>query len=385
MKRIGILAVRTLNYGSLLQSYATQEIVKDLGYDCDIILYKKTNMVKQGLRLLDKDVRNNTLRSFHKKIYIKTHGKELQSYFSRKTAALVSFIDEYFKSSPEYRGRKALLAAGKEYDAYLLGSDQVWNPMNYGGDYFSMSWVPNDKVKIAYAASFGVTEIPKYQIKKTKRDLARIEYISVRETSGQKLIKNLIGRDVPVVADPTILANRRIWDDLKGDRLIKKDYIMCYFLGNNPNHRKLAEELSKKTGLPIVTLPHGDEIVKADFGFGEIKPQGVGPAEFVNLISNAKYVCTDSFHGTVFSILYKRQFMVFNRYTADVNGKSSTNSRLSSLLNLLGLENRLYDSNKGVKQDMFEPINFETAHNNIEKLREQSLAYLKNALSDSRI
>ena len=68
----------------------------------------------------------------------------------------------------------------------------------------------------------------------------------MRETSGQKLIKNLIGRDVPVVADPTILANRRIWDDLKGDRLIKKDYIMCYFLGNNPNHRKLAEELSKK-------------------------------------------------------------------------------------------------------------------------------------------
>ena len=104
-----------------------------------------------------------------------------------------------------------------------------------------------------------------------------------------------------------------------------------------------------------------------------------------NLISNAKYVCTDSFHGTVFSILYKRQFMVFNRYTADVNGKSSTNSRLSSLLNLLGLENRLYDSNKGLKQDMFEPINFETAHKNIEKLREQSLAYLKNALSDSRI
>lgn len=385
MKRIGILAVRTLNYGSLLQSYATQEIVKDLGYDCDIILYKKTNMVKQGLRLLDKDVRNNTLRSFHKKLYIKTHGKELQSYFSRKTAALVNFIDEYFKSSPEYRGRKALLAAGREYDAYLLGSDQVWNPMNYGGDYFSMSWVPDDKVKIAYAASFGVTEIPEYQIKKTKKDLARIEYISVRETSGQELVKNLIGRDVQVVADPTILANRRIWDDLKGDRLIKKDYIMCYFLGSNPNHRKLAEELSKKTGLPIVTLPHGDEIVKADFGFGEIKPQSVGPAEFVNLIGNAKYVCTDSFHGTVFSILYKRQFMVFNRYTADVNGKSSTNSRLSSLLNLLGLENRLYDSNKGLKQDMFDPINFETAHKNIEKLREQSLAYLKNALSDSRI
>ena len=74
-----------------------------------------------------------------------------------------------------------------------------------------------------------------------------------------------------------------------------------------------------------------------------------------------------------------------NRYTADVNGKSSTNSRLSSLLNLLGLENRLYDSNKGLKQDMIEPINFETAHKNIEKLREQSLAYLKNALSDSRI
>ena len=108
MKRIGILAVRTLNYGSLLQSYATQEIVKDLGYDCDIILYKKTNMVKQGLRLLDKDVRNNTLRSFQKKIYIKTHGKELQSYFSRKTVALsfVSYMKIMWPMLQSYFGKE---------------------------------------------------------------------------------------------------------------------------------------------------------------------------------------------------------------------------------------------------------------------------------------
>lgn len=82
MKRIGILAVRTLNYGSLLQSYATQEIVKDLSYDCDIILYKKTNTVKRGIRLLDKNVRYNIVCFLHKKLYIKTHGKEVQSYFS---------------------------------------------------------------------------------------------------------------------------------------------------------------------------------------------------------------------------------------------------------------------------------------------------------------
>lgn len=87
MKRIGILAVRTLNYGSLLQSYATQEIVKDLGYDCDIILYKKTNMVKQGLRLLDKDVRNNTLRSFQKKNIHQNSWKRITVVFLKKNSS----------------------------------------------------------------------------------------------------------------------------------------------------------------------------------------------------------------------------------------------------------------------------------------------------------
>lgn len=154
---------------------------------------------------------------------------------------------------------------------------------------------------------------------------------------------------------------------------------MCYFLGKNPNHREFANRLSKKTGIEIISLPHSDEICKADFNFGNFTPLHVGPKEFVNLVAHASYVCTDSFHCTVFSNLFSRQFYSFGRY-ANAKNVASTNSRIPSLLSILGNHERFIDSTTPISDSLLTPIDYGLVQKNIEKLRLSSLDYLKKAL-----
>lgn len=377
MKKIGILAVKTHNYGSLLQTYALQKVIDNLGYENEIISYKKTNYFKQALRLFNLPLLKQTLAKVYKKIYVRICKPELRELFLKRTVAFNSFTDS-LRWSKTYVGREALEEGSSQYEAFVLGSDQVWNPMNYGADFFSMTFIKKGIKKIAYAPSFGVSTIPAYQKKGTIKYLSDIDYLSVREISGRKLIRELVGREAKIVVDPTILLDRKYWDELKGNRLIDEPYIMCYFLGANPNHREFANKLKKITGYKIVTLPHMDEIVKSDFGFGDIIPQNIGPREFVNLISNASFVCTDSFHGTVFSILYKRTFFTFNRYTS--SQKDSTNSRLDSILSTVGFESRKVDSSKEITSDMLVPIDYSELDNKLGELRNDSMKFLIDAL-----
>ena len=226
------------------------------------------------------------------------------------------------------------------------------------------------------SASFGVSEIPESQKEKTISYLNRIESISVREHSGKELIKKLTGRDVPVIVDPTLVINKELWDaSISNERKVKEDYIFCYFLGNNPDQREEARKLSKKTGLKIVTLRHMDEYIPSDEKFGDVAPYDVGPAEFVNLIRNASYVCTDSFHGSVFSIINHKQFISFNRYGN--NSKNSRNSRLDSLFGQLGIERRF----KGdIIKEIMAPIDYDSVDERLKELRAFAEDYLVKAL-----
>lgn len=377
MKKVGVLAVKTHNYGSLLQTYALQKVLDNLGYDNEIIEYKKTNILKQAMRLFYIPLLKQTLDKAYKKIYLNMFKPELKVLFLNRTHSFDEFT-KMLRFSPVYEGRRALKNASTQYDAFVLGSDQVWNPMNFGADFFSMTFVQNGIKKIAYAPSFGVSKIPGYQKRKTAAFLDDIDYLSVREISGQKLIDELTGKKAKVVVDPTILLDRKYWDEIKGERLINEPYIMCYFLGKNPMHRNFANRLKEKTGYSIVCLPHMDAIVKADFNFGDIIPKDIGPKEFINLISNAEYVCTDSFHGTVFSILYRRIFFTFNRYESAQN--DSTNSRLDSILTLTKLASRKLNSSQAITDDMLKNIDYSNLSTLLDELKEDSLRFLVNSL-----
>ena len=379
MKKIGILAVHNHNYGSILQTYALQRFLEDKGYSTEILLYKKTNYVKQAMRLFNLPLLKATVKMKYKSIYAKTFQKEtFEKVLCSREQAFVDFIDANVKFSKVYKGRQNLINGTKNYDAFVLGSDQVWNPMNLGGDYFTMTFIPDNKKKITYAPSFGVSVIPDYQRKKTADYLRRIDCISVRELSGQKIVKQLTGRNAQVVVDPTMLVDKSRWDQLRGERIVKEPYIMCYFISTNPDHRVFAKRLAKKTGLKIVTIPHVDEFVKADVNFGDIVPSGIGPAQFINLISNAEYVCTDSFHATVFSVLYERNFFTFNRFAQQTS--ASTNSRLTSILKILGLEDRHTDSKREVTDRDLQNIDFVNAHAKLKEMQKKSEEYLINSL-----
>ena len=197
-------------------------------------------------------------------------------------------------------------------------------------------------------------------------------------------MKELTGRDVPVVCDPTALLTREQWDELKSDKkYVDGKYIFCYFLGANPAHREFANRVKELTGYQIVALQHIDEFVKNDLTFGDVTPYDVGPQDFVNLLSNAEIVLTDSFHGTMFSIYYHKNFYTFSRF---IEGKKeSTNSRIVSILSLMGLLDRKLSATEDATKCLNKTIDWENVQKKLDRFREMSYKWLVDALKDGGV
>ena len=145
-------------------------------------------------------------------------------------------------------------------------------------------------------------------------------------------------------------------------------------------YRKFAERIKEKTGYKIVSLNHLDEYVKYSDQFADEAPFDVGPSEFLNLVRNAEFVCTDSFHGTVFSLIHHKKFFVFRRYPNQ--SKVSTNSRLDSLLKIVDLKDRLLEGTENVADWMEKEIDYEIVDEKLEKFREESKSFLRGALEN---
>lgn len=377
------------NYGSMLQAYATQMALDKLNLENETIdiagfnhEIKKAKMLYFAKASLTSDIllsklgmaKNVLIKKFSKNDYARLSGVRANKFdvFSKK----------YFRLSPRYNSKAELGEKCKEnYSAVLVGSDQLWLPGNIAADYYTLNFVPETVNTIAYATSFGQSSLPNDSAKKASIFLKKIKHIGVREESGQRLVKQLANRDVPVVCDPTLLFTGEEWMGIQQQEpLVKGRYILCYFLGNNPPHRNFARRLKEETGCKIVALTHLDEFVKSDEGYADETPYDIDPADFLNLIRNAEYVCTDSFHCSVFSILYKRKFYTFRRYNR--NTRQSTNSRLDTLFNLAGIKGRLLTGNEKIGDCLKIKTDFDAAHRKLAEVRQQSYEYLRNALRD---
>ncbi|NLD91269.1 MAG: polysaccharide pyruvyl transferase family protein, partial [Fibrobacter sp.] len=312
-------------------------------------------------------------------VYLKIYKPNLHNKLKIREGRFNEFISTKLVTSKPFEGRDDLVEGAENYAAFILGSDQVLHPNNLRMAYFNMIFVPDSIPKITYAPSFGVTKIPESQKTETIKYLKRIDAISVREQTGRDIVFNLTGRDVPVVCDPTILIGKEDWDGIKAEkRIVEQKYILCYYLGKNIVHRQFANNLKKHTGLQIVTLPFMDEYVACDASFGDVALFDTGPSEFINLISNAEYVLTDSFHATVFSIIYSKIFFTFDRF--EESEKTSTNSRISSLFNLLNIKGRKIMGNEPIEDVLNYPIDFEGIHKKMGEFREKSERYLLDAI-----
>ena len=184
----------------------------------------------------------------------------------------------------------------------------------------------NDKVKVIYAASVGVSSLSKTEKNVYTELLTGLKYISVREDDAQRMLSPLTSVPIEVVLDPTMILDRNIWLNFVQDNTKQKQYLLCYFLSNNADNVKAAEKYAQKKELKLVTIP-----LQTDSNADTIPFDGIGPVEFLNLIYNAKFILTDSFHASVFSIIFNKPFRVFGRNV----GHKNMNNRLMTLLELI--------------------------------------------------
>jgi hypothetical protein len=389
-KNVGLAVVTYKdNFGSALQTYATQTVIRNMGFNTGIFditgVHKEINKKKIKYyitRVFQSDEFKYLLENLKSRGRKKANVKndKYAENMRVRHAKYTEFNNKWLEFKPHVKSWKELTEQSSKCDYVVVGSDQLWRPSNIAGEFFTLEFVPENVKKVAFSTSFGVSELPKSLHKHARNYLNRIDDISVREDTGKNIVLNLTGREIPVVCDPTMMLDAQQWMEIQDkEPIIKEKYILCYFMGDNPVHREFAQKLKKATGYKIVGLLHGATYIPSDEDFADEAPYDIGPGEFINLIRNAEYMCTDSFHGTVFSILNSTEFFTFRRYSD--TSEFSTNDRIHTLLKWTGLSERLLYGTEDVKEYYNRRINFTEALSKVQQKREDSFDYLKNALN----
>lgn len=366
------------NYGGMLQAYATTKILEKRNIKYEIIRYKKKKnvifLLKSFPRIFNNILLNDKYEAFQKKFNLMVH-PEFRKNNEIRMKAFDKFRTTYFSEnlSKLNYGYDELKKNANKYSGVLTGSDQLWSPAGLPTNFYNLMFVPDNIIKISYASSFGVSYIPWYQKRRTKHFLNRLDFISVRENAAKKIVKELTNRDVEVVLDPVFMLSTEDWENIiDKKRIIPEKYVFTYFLGNNQEYRKKITEFAKLNNYKIVTLRHLDQYVKSDEKFGDIALYDVTPADFLNLLKNSEYVFTDSFHGSAFSIIFNKQFMVFNRYSN--KSKHSKNSRIDTLCKNLELMDCRYNGNIDIIKN--NNIEYEKVNKNVSLLVKKAEKYL---------
>lgn len=367
-KKIGIITMHRINnYGSVLQAFALQYIVKKMGFDVQIIDYDYPNSFQyaRGVALPKNDWKAKIIKSMF----------WLHPY-NRYDYKFQDFRNRYFKLSPYYKDFDVIHQKAISYDLYITGSDQVWNPKFTKGDTtFLLDFAEKNANKISYASSFSCTQLGKEYEATYSELLAQYQAISVREWGGVELVKRLTGQQAVITVDPTLLLDDNAWKTVVSKRCrYSKNYILLYVLSYSfnpiPYIYDLALYLSKKLNLRIVVLGKHPYLSK----YKNVESiLDAGPLEFLQLIENAVCVVTSSFHGTAFSVNYKKPVY------AVVNDKND-DDRISSFLSDLSLDESIIPM--GMALDTI-PLDMhsESSWNILNQKREYSLSYLENAIN----
>lgn len=323
MKKVGIITIfDNNNYGNRLQNYAVQTILNNNGYE-GVTIKNDVNM------------NNNINKIEYIKIKLKYYYRKIKNKVKNASRyRLFCKFNKNIKLSKSYFCYLKLENI-KDYDYFVVGSDQVWNPYFYRlSDFDLLNFIEDSNKKISFSASFGISNMPKEYEQKTTKALKEFKAISVREEEGKKIVEKLTGRtDVEVLIDPTMMLDAKDWDKvLKKPKQLKTDkYILNYFLGELPEEKKKEiDRIAKENECEVIN------ILDKNSPFYQ-----TGPAEFLYLEKNAFLICTDSFHSCVFAILYNRPFIVFEREDKNV----SMNSRIETLLNKFELQDRRFKGN----------------------------------------
>jgi len=383
--KVGIITIlRVNNYGAELQAFALQKKLEKLGFDSEIIdyLYYKnwnfkdtkssTPFVKQTFR---QRIRYFALYRFSNLLLDK-----LLPYINKNVALRLERFKKFHlthtKISKTYKSFNELYSAHLDYDSYVVGSDQVWNPSASSSiEPYFLTFSPKSKNRLSYASSFGVADIDENLIPKYRDMLNNIDHISVREKQGVELVKTLTNRDASLVLDPTFLLGKEDWQVvMKLYPNMPLKYVIIYQLTESPAIVQLALSIAKKFKIKIFRICK--RAIKVEHNTGVINILDAGPSEFLSLIANATYVITNSFHGTVFSINFNTPFFSI------VSASRKNNSRIESILSVLNLSERLILDNNPIEEiDFLKEIDFVTSNEILESERIASVNFLLYALN----
>jgi hypothetical protein len=360
--KIGTITFFRLNYGAVLQAYALQSVLESLGHSAVIInygtaSYRAIDMFNTWMN--GKEFILNIFKILRYRQFI----RRLRRFTTFETQNMNVSLTKYISSGEIERDLS-------EYDAFVCGSDQVWRPRKENDvdrAYFLGFVKQTQAIKASYAPSFGVFSIPEKGQQEIKSWINDITNLSVREDTGKAIIEQVTGRQASVVLDPTLLLEKSQWDRVAMPTIIDTPYILVYSTSQRGLFSELVKHVKKATGLPVVVLslyslnviPTADRVI-----------YDAGPSEFLSLFSNAACVCTNSFHGTAFSIIYRKPFWSVPH--------NATNSRIADLLSRLKLSNRQLSEQRMFPESPLE-IDYSEPASVLHQRKGCSIEFLRNA------
>lgn len=368
MKKIAIYTLPGhFNYGNRLQNYALQQIIESMGFVVTTleinpdISQKKIKKIKRHLKRII--LHPFTVGQYFKR---KEYGKDYDEMIKVKTPYLVPFSEKFISASK--MNESELNNIDGEFDYFIVGSDQVWNATSVAPSYIFLQFASSGK-RISYAASFGKSEINNADKSFLKKMIGGMDAISVRENAGKNIVETLTDKKAIVHVDPTMLLSKEEWlnmvKDSEEELVYKQPYILVYALrGMNKELEELLRQFADEKNLGIKYIM-GD--------FNEKGMDVLTIPQFVKAINEAELMITDSFHGTVFSIIMNTPFMVLQRITGNMN------SRIDTLLNKFDFEKNIENSAWSL-DEILNKTDFSNVDDILKVEKEKSINYLKDVL-----
>lgn len=351
-KKIGCLTWHDVyNFGSELQAYALQQTLAELGYNSEFISYKKE-------------------RTLFSRIYFGFC--ELRAMISPRSSGghaenFIRFRREFLNCSKKKYTAKNIATSNDDYSVFICGSDQIWAPNVYDSVYF-LSFT--DKKKISYAASIGLNEIPIELSSCYKRHLSDFHSVSVREKDGKELLKNSCGVDSVVMPDPTALLTKQQWEQIAVLPKTSNSYVFCYFLNKDHSYKETVQKMVDE-GTEIIGVSASSE----DFRWMHII-KDAGPREFLGYIRNAQAVFTDSFHGSILSLIFHKPLWIFERFKSD--DPLCQNSRIYQLTGDLEITDRILNETRSSQ----EKIDYDAVQLKLDEYITKGKVFLRNSLGE---
>lgn len=344
------------NFGSALQSFALQSVLKNLGKDVEVINYR--NPIFGSVNIFKENI-----------CYILA--PILQCVSKRFKLSNLSFRKKYINETRLVRTGEEIREISKRFDVIVYGSDQIWAP-NLLNTVYLGEYVDSTVRKIAYAASIGLNNIPDNLLSTYKHLLGSFYKIGIREQEGKELLKAKCDLDSTVVIDPTLMLDVQIYLNIQRKvNGIKQPYLFCYFLNTEHHYKGRVQQYANKHNLQIIGV--SDKISDNEW---MTRLTGLGADQFLWLINHAETVMTDSYHGSIFSLLFHKNLWIFQRF--DEENPICQNSRIRQLNTYFNLSPRIIHGESILEDSL--PIDYEDFESKLSQLRASSIDFLRNAL-----